>query len=94
VARELTKLYEEVRRAPLDQLAAHYVEAGPPKGEVVVVIGPPAEAPPASIEDVDALLREALDNASARDAAASVAAATGLPKREVYARAIILAKGR
>src|SRR5690606_9716997 len=39
VARELTKLHEELRRAPLDALAAHYAAAGAPKGEVVVVVG-------------------------------------------------------
>lgn len=93
VARELTKLYEEVRRGSLAELAAHYAEVGPPKGEVVVVVGPPeAEAGP-SEDDVDAALRQALASMSARDAAAAVATATGLPKRQVYARAIVLAKG-
>lgn len=92
VCRELTKLHEEVRRAPLDALAAHYAEHGAPKGEAVVVVGPPGsggaeEAPP----DLDALLREALKSQSVRDAAATVAAATGLKKREVYARALDLA---
>ena len=42
VARELTKLFEETRRGTLESLAAHYADAGPPKGEVVVVVGPPA----------------------------------------------------
>ncbi|MGH6949578.1 MAG: 16S rRNA (cytidine(1402)-2'-O)-methyltransferase, partial [Vitreimonas sp.] len=41
VARELTKLFEETRRAPLGDLAAHYAEAGAPKGEIVVVVAPP-----------------------------------------------------
>ncbi len=94
VARELTKLYEEVRRGGLAELAAHYAEAGPPKGEVVVVVGPPAEAPPASPETVDEQLRRALAELSPRDAATTVAAATGLPRRQVYARAVALAKGR
>ncbi|WP_142849058.1 16S rRNA (cytidine(1402)-2'-O)-methyltransferase [Telmatospirillum sp. J64-1] len=94
VARELTKLFEEVRRAPLPTLAAHYAEAGGPKGEVVVVVGPPGEAEAASAEDVDALLRDALADASVRDAAATVAAATGRPRREIYARALELAKER
>ncbi|WP_328703036.1 16S rRNA (cytidine(1402)-2'-O)-methyltransferase [Arenibaculum pallidiluteum] len=92
VARELTKLFEEVRRGPLDALAAHYAAAGPPKGEVVVVIGPPGEEA-AAPGDMEAALRDALGRLSVKDAAAEVAAALGLPRREVYARALELAKG-
>lgn len=87
VARELTKLYEEVRRGFLDDLAAHYAEAGPPKGEIVVVIGPPSEDAGAGI-DLDGALDRALATMSLRDAADAVAAATGRPRREVYARAL------
>ena len=87
VARELTKLYEEVRAAPLAELAAHYAETGPPKGEVVIVVGPPpAETPPGE-EDVDVLLRAALVDHRVKDAAALVAEKTGLGKSELYARA-------
>lgn len=93
VARELTKLFEEVRRDPLDALAAHYAEAGPPKGEVVVVVGPPGEAPAPAQEDVDARLRERLACESLRDAVDAVTAATGLPRREVYRRAVALGRG-
>ena len=89
VARELTKRFEEVRRATLAELAAHYATAGPPRGEVVVVVGPPLAAPPAAA-DLDALLRAALADRSVREAAAQVAAATGLPRRTVYARALAL----
>lgn len=92
VARELTKLYEEVRRGTLADLAAHYEEVGGPKGEVVIVVGPPAPAEAPSEQDLDSLLTQALTSMSARDAAATVAAATGLPKREVYARAIELGR--
>ncbi|KAA1055481.1 16S rRNA (cytidine(1402)-2'-O)-methyltransferase [Azospirillum argentinense] len=92
VARELTKLYEEVRRGTLPELAAHYAEAGPPKGEVVLVIGPPGEEPTPTEADVDALLREALARLSVRDAAADVAARTGQNKRAVYARALELSR--
>ena len=53
VARELTKLYEEVRRGTLPDLAAHYAEAGPPRGEVVLVIGPPGEEATPGEADVD-----------------------------------------
>ncbi|WP_245986673.1 16S rRNA (cytidine(1402)-2'-O)-methyltransferase [Azospirillum thermophilum] len=92
VARELTKLYEEVRRGPLPELAAHYAAAGPPRGEVVLVIAPPGAEETAGADDVDGLLREALGRLSVRDAAADVAARTGQPRREVYARALELAR--
>jgi 16S rRNA (cytidine1402-2'-O)-methyltransferase len=92
VARELTKLFENVRRGPLSQLAAHYAQEGPPKGEIVVLVGPPGdEAVTISAEDIDGQLREALKTLSVRDAAAQVAALTGLRRRELYARAIALA---
>jgi len=91
VARELTKLYEEVRREPLDRLAAHYRAAGPPRGEVVIVVGPPAPVTAAAdADDLDARLRAALMESSLRDAVAAVAAATGLPRQRVYARALAL----
>ncbi len=93
VARELTKLFEEVRRGPLPVLAAHYAQSGPPKGEVVVVIGPPGDTAAEEPADLDALLRDALAGMSVRDAAATVATATGRPRKEVYARALDIAKG-
>jgi 16S rRNA (cytidine1402-2'-O)-methyltransferase len=89
VARELTKRFEEVRRAGLPALAEYYaVEA--PRGEITVVVGP---APPeqADAEDLDGRLRAALAGNSVKDAAALVATATGLPRRVVYARALALA---
>lgn len=93
VCRELTKLHEEVRRAPLGDLLAHYQAAGAPKGEAVVVIAPPIAgvAQETSAADLDSLLRAALGTQSVRDAAATVATATGLKKRQVYARALELA---
>ncbi|WP_425450170.1 16S rRNA (cytidine(1402)-2'-O)-methyltransferase [Virgifigura deserti] len=93
VARELTKLFEEVRRAPLPELAAHYAAAGPPKGEIVIVVAPPEEAA-ATEADLDAALERALAEMSLRDAAAAVATATGRPRREVYARALALARDK
>jgi 16S rRNA (cytidine1402-2'-O)-methyltransferase len=86
VARELTKKFEEVRRATLPELAAHYAthEA---RGEISLVVGPPEEADP---EDLDGQLRAALAANSVKDAAALVAAATGLPRKTVYARALEL----
>jgi len=92
VAREITKLYEEVRRGTLHELGAHYAAAGPPRGEVVVVVGPPAaERPAVSGDALDAQLTAALNSMSLKDASAAVAAATGLKRREVYARALALA---
>lgn len=88
VARELTKLFEEVRRGRLSDLAAHYSEAGPPKGEVTLVVAPPAADAADPAADLDALLGEAMEGLSVRDAADKVAAATGLPRRQVYARAL------
>jgi 16S rRNA (cytidine1402-2'-O)-methyltransferase len=91
VARELTKLYEEVRRGSLTELAAHYAAAEPPKGEIVIVVAPPAAAEEASDDAIDAALRTALAQASLRDAVATVATALAAPRRRVYARALALA---
>jgi 16S rRNA (cytidine1402-2'-O)-methyltransferase len=92
VARELTKRFEEVRRGPLAELAAHYA-AHAIRGEVVVCVGPaPPPAQPQG-ETLDAALRAAMAAMSVRDAAASVAAATGLPRKQVYARALELGAG-
>lgn len=91
VLRELTKRYEEVRRDGLAALAQRYAAAEAPKGEVVVVVGPPDAAADAPGEaEIDALLRKALANASLRDAVDAVAAATGLKRRVVYRRALAL----
>jgi len=92
VARELTKLHEDLRRGSLEELAVQYETEGPPKGEIVVIIGPPTEHLGAAI-DVDAALRAALETGSVKDAAAEVAEMTGRPRREIYARALELAKG-
>ena len=92
VARELTKRFEEVRRGRLGDLAAHYESAGQPKGEIVIVAGPPPSARPLDDAAVDEALRSALEQGSVRDAAAEVAAATGRARREVYQRALALAQ--
>lgn len=94
VARELTKLHEEARRGQLAALAAHYSEAGPPKGEIVIVIGPPVEETAPDVGAIDAFLEDALRHMSLRDAADAVARATGLPRKEVYGRALALASVR
>ena len=88
VARELTKRFEECRSGAPDQLIAHFA-AHPPKGEIVLMIGPPSEADAAEV-DVDALLRAELAHAKASQAAAAVARATGLDRKMLYARALEL----
>ena len=90
VARELTKLFEEVRRAPLDQLAAHYADQPEVKGEIAIVVGPPGEAESPAAGALDEALQAALKGASVKDAAAEVAARLGLKRRDVYARALQL----
>ena len=94
VGRELTKMFEEVRRGPLAELAAHYDGAGPPKGEVTVVVAPPAEKAPASGAEIDRRLTDAVGETSVRDAVQRVAAAAGVPRRRVYARALEIRKAR
>lgn len=90
MARELTKRFEEVRRGGLGALAAHYATAEA-RGEICIVVGPAAEEEPASAEELDARLRAAMATGmSLRDAAASVAEATGLKRRDVYRRALEL----
>jgi len=89
VARELTKLHEEVARDDLAALAARYAETGPPKGEVVIVVGPPEETAVAD-EAVDKRLTAALMRMSVRDASAEVADELGLPRRQLYERALKL----
>ena len=94
VARELTKAFETVYRGTLASLAAEFGDAAlPPRGEIVIVVGPPPEAEPSG-SDLDAALEDALGRLSVKDAAAMVAARLGLPRREVYARAIEVAAAR
>ncbi|MGE0579502.1 MAG: 16S rRNA (cytidine(1402)-2'-O)-methyltransferase [Reyranella sp.] len=93
IARELTKLFEEVRRGPLDELARHYAGHPNVKGEIAIVIGPPEPAAAPRPGAVDEALRLAMAGASVKDAAAEVAARYGLQRREVYARALELKRG-
>ena len=88
VCRELTKLYETIVRGPLGRLAADpQFEA--PKGEIVVLVGPGRETE-ATAADADAALAEALSRLKPADAAAEVAKALGLPRRDLYRRAMEL----
>jgi len=88
VVREMTKMFEETRPGSLSSLAKRYAEDGPPKGEVVVVVGPPAE--PAAIDDgeLERQLREALADLSVKDAAQRIAVETGRPRKQVYQLAL------
>jgi len=91
VCRELTKLYEETRRADLGALADHYASGGEKRGEFVIVIAPPEEeARDLGGDDIDAVLRDALRTASLKDAVATLAEATGQPRRNLYQRALAL----
>ena len=92
VARELTKLFEETRRGTLAELAAHYEEAGPPRGEIVLLVGPPGQVA-ATATDIDSALRVALAEMPTKAAASAVAEALGLAKRDVYQRALQLKAG-
>jgi 16S rRNA (cytidine1402-2'-O)-methyltransferase len=90
VCRELSKYYEEVRRAALPALAAHYATTAP-RGEITLVIGP-APDEPTTAEDLDTALRTALAQLSLKDAVNAVTAATGLARKQVYARALALGR--
>jgi len=92
VCRELSKHYEEVRRGSLPELAAHYA-TNAARGEITVVIGP-APDEPTSAETLDTALQAALTQMSLKDAVNAVAVATGLAKKQVYARALELNRGR
>jgi 16S rRNA (cytidine1402-2'-O)-methyltransferase len=91
VCRELTKLHEEISRADLDVLAQTYA-ANEPRGEIALVIAPPQAPEQPSARDTEAMLRAALARVSLKDAVGEVAEATGLPRREVYQRALALAE--
>lgn len=88
VARELTKLHEECRTGTAGELLAHY-EAKPPRGEIVLMIGPAELEGPGNF-DTDALLRAALAENKPSHAAKQVAAFTGLDRKDLYARALEL----
>jgi len=88
VARELTKKFEECRTGTPEDLIEHYA-AHPPKGEIVLLVGPPGEVT-VDEADADALLIEALKTQKASQAAAEVARATGLDRKALYARALEL----
>ncbi len=89
VARELTKLHEEVRRGDLAGLAQEFGAGTAPKGEIVIIVAPPHRVAGAE-PDLDSVLRAAMNRLSLRDAVAEAAAITGLSRRQVYGRALEL----
>jgi 16S rRNA (cytidine1402-2'-O)-methyltransferase len=92
VCRELTKLHEEVRRAPLRELAAAAARLET-RGEFVIVVGPPAaDSQRLSENEIDDILKAAMQSQSLKDAVTHAVELSGRPKREVYARALDLAK--
>ncbi|HTH99543.1 MAG TPA: 16S rRNA (cytidine(1402)-2'-O)-methyltransferase [Acidisoma sp.] len=92
LARELTKHFEEVRRGTLSEIAES-VAADPPRGEICLLLAPPDpgqdEMPEA---ELDARLMQELERSRLKEAVAIVAAETGLPRRQVYARALTLTR--
>lgn len=95
VARELTKTFEEMRRGGLADLAAHYAQSDAPKGEAVVVIGPPQTSAARWEEGaVDKALGARIEALGVKRASAEVAALSGWSTNHVYARALALKRGR
>lgn len=92
VAREITKAFEETVTGTLGELARRYAEAGP-KGEIVIVVGPPGEAGPPGEDTIDAALRDALGRLPPGKAVSEVAKALGIPRGELYDRAMALKPG-
>ena len=91
VVREISKLHEESVTGQLAELARRYSATAAPKGEIVVVVGPPV-AQAASADELDAALRSALASLSPSRAAAEVAARLNLPRKQAYARALELSR--
>ena len=91
ICREMTKLHEEVRRGNLAALAHEYTDGAETRGEFVIIIAPPADDEDKA-SDLDDLLLRALTRVSVKEAVGEVAIATGRPRREVYQRALALAR--
>jgi 16S rRNA (cytidine1402-2'-O)-methyltransferase len=92
VGRELTKRFEEMITGPLSELAARWADA-PPKGEIVVMVGPPLPAVAATAGDLDSALQTALATMTVKDAARAVAEILGVPRAQAYARALAIRNG-
>lgn len=93
VARELTKTYEELRRGTLPELAAHYADAGAPKGEAVLCVAPPGKSAEPDEADTDRLLLSLASDMPAAKAAAEASRTTGIRKSALYQRLLELKAG-
>jgi 16S rRNA (cytidine1402-2'-O)-methyltransferase len=91
ICRELTKLHEEVKRSDLVTLAQEYSTGAETRGEFVIVVAPSPDGDETA-DNIDDLLRQALTRVSVKDAVGEVALATGRSRREVYQRALVLAR--
>ena len=87
--REISKIHEECVTGTLSDLAERYADV-PPKGEIVVVVAPPARPSAATEEEIDSALSDALTRVSLSRAAAEVAEMLGIPRKRAYARALEL----
>lgn len=92
IARELTKIHEEISRSTLCVLAKEAKSKPPPKGEVTILIGPPIEEPQLSTQKINTLLKLELLEKGVAAASTAVSALTGIPRRELYKRAVTLKK--
>ena len=92
LCREITKAFEEVRRGTLQELADHYADLPAPKGEVVIVVGPPLQQE-MSDDAVESALRDALKTQSVKEAATLLAEVTGRPRKELYQWALRMKDG-
>lgn len=90
VARELTKTFEELRRGTLPELAAHYAQAGAPKGEAVLCVAPPGERAEPDAADTDRMLLALAREMPSAKAAGEAARMTGLKKTDLYQRLLAL----
>ena len=92
LVREITKLHEQTIRMPLDEMISHFATTARPKGELVLVIGPPQARDDFNDADIAALLAQRLADLSLKDAVAEVASLTGKPRKMVYQTALSIAK--
>ncbi len=88
VARELTKLHEDIQRGTLKNLLGFYKKSGPPKGELVLMIGPPCKKINTDMKALETFLRKLLKNNSLRDTVKIATDSTGVPRSIVYERAL------
>ena len=90
--REISKLHEEVIKAPLSELILHLKSRPRPKGEFVLVIGPPVKTETFSDRDITELLRNRMKDLSLKDAVQEIASLTAKPRKQVYQMALALSK--